>query len=304
MDLDDILSDKEPEKEPEPAKEPAEQAAKEPAKEPDAKEPEKEPAGDPVEEQLKSRRKEHRKKELTAQGRDPETGQFVAKELGAKEPAEAPKEPAKEPVKEPASALAVPAQPEFTEREKAFLRAAQEERTKRQELERRMAAPPPAKDEPAKTFWEDPEGALARQNEQHQAQLRTVWLNTAEAIARTRYTDYEQEKAVFVEMATQSPALYQEMLVSPDPAEFAYRTGKARRELKEAGGLEQLKAKIEAETRTRLEAEYRAKEEARLKELAAQRAALPGSLSDVRGASAPRKLEYTGPTPLADILKP
>lgn len=299
MELDDILNDKEPEKTP------AVEAPKEPAEVP------KETSSDPVAEQITSRRKEHRKRELVAQGRDPETGQFVSKEPKPEA------EPAKEPVKEAAKpaeaapaapaapATPAPAQPEFTERERAFLKTAEEERRKRQELERRLAAPAqsPAPTEPPKTFWDDPEGHLKAMQQSNQQIAIQTKLQTAEMIARSRYKDFDQEMAVFAEMAQTMPGLAQQCVSAPDPAEFAYRTGKAHRELREAGGLDQLKAKIEAETRARLEAEFKAKEEARAKELAEQRAALPGSLSDVRGASTPRKMEYVGPTPLADILK-
>lgn len=300
MELDDILKDdKEPEKSP-----PAE-ATSEPAKEPEKQ------SADPVAEQITSRRKEHRKRELTAQGRDPQTGQFVPKD--AQPEAEPAKEPAKEAPAAPAVAAtpaapvqpAAPAQPEFTEREKAFLRTAEEERRKRQELERRLAAPaqPAATADPAKTFWDDPEGRLKAMEQSNQQVAIQTKLQTAEMIARSRYQDFDKEMAVFSEMAQSMPWIAQQCVSAPDPAEFAYRTGKAHREMREAGGLDQLKAKIESETRARLEAEYRTKEEARVRELAAQRAALPGSLSDVRGASSPRKIEYTGPTPLADILK-
>lgn len=293
MELDDILSDKEPEAPKEPA-----------AKEPAAAEP-KEPT-EPAVDRPKPSRKEHMKREYAAQGRDPETGQFVAKpaqaepvptEPKAAEPAESPKEP--------------PAAPEPSEVQKAWerekaalLKAALDERKKRQELERQLAQPmkPAQPQEPAKTFWEDPEGHLNAIKEQSSQVALQTKIETAEMIARSRYQDFDQEVAVFKEMALSVPGLAQQCFSSPDPAEFAYRTGKFHRELKEAGGLDQLRTKIEAETRATVEKEFKAKEEARLAEMARQRAALPGSLSDVRGAAASKRMEYTGPTPLDVIL--
>lgn len=275
--LDSILNDKAPPPEPTPA---------EPAAEP----------AEPAVDDRHNRKRQHRAKELTAQGRDPETGQYIPKA----EPEPAKVEPKAEPV---AAAPAAPAQPEFTEREKAFLRTAEEERRKRQELERRYAQPqPPAPPtEPAKTFWDDPEGVFTKHRQEIQQVAAQTKLQTAEMIARTKYQDFDQEVAVFSEMAQTMPGLAQQCFASPDPAEFAYRTGKAHRELKEAGGLDQLRAKIQAEERAKVEAEWKAKKEAEAAELSRQRAALPPSLSEVRGGSQNR-VAWTGPTPLDSIL--
>ena len=293
MELDDILSDKEPET----------------PKEPEAKEPASAEQKEPAEPGPKPSRKEHMKREYAAQGRDPETGQFVSKEpeekaeLASAEPKAA--EPAAEPPKEPAAAAEPSEAQKAWEREKAaLLKAALDERNKRQELERQLAQPskPAQSQEPAKTFWEDPEGHLNAIKEQNNQVALQTKLQTAEMIARSRYQDFDQEVAVFREMAQTVPGLAQQCFSAPDPAEFAYRTGKFHRELKEAGGLAQLRTKIEAETRAKVETEFKAKEEARQAEMARQRAALPGSLSDVRGAAAPKRMEYTGPMPLDVIL--
>ena len=295
MELDDILSDKEPEAPKEPA-----------AKEPAAAEP-KEPA-EPAVDRPKPSRKEHMKREYAAQGRDPDTGQFVAKE----QPVQAEPVPTEQKAAEPTeSPKGPPAAPEPSEAQKAWerekaalLKAALDERNKRQELERQLAQPtkPAQPQEPAKTFWEDPEGHLNAIKEQSSQVALQTKLQTAEMIARSRYQDFDQEVAVFKEMALSVPGLAQQCFSSPDPAEFAYRTGKFHRELNEAGGLAQLRTKIEAETRAKVETEFKAKEEARLADMARQRAALPGSLSDVRGAAASKRMEYTGPTPLDVIL--
>ena len=292
MELDDILSDKEPEAPKEPA-----------AKEPAAAEPKE--AAEPVIDQPTPNRKEHLKKEYAAQGRDPETGQFVSKEPAAATTETKAAVPAAEALKDPAAAIEPSEAQKGWEREKAaLLKAALDERNKRQELERQIAQPakPVQPQEPTKTFWEDPEGHLNAIKEQNTQVALQTKLQTAEMIARSKYQDFDQEVAVFKEMAMTVPGLAQQCFSSPDPAEFAYRTGKFHRELKEAGGLTQLRANIEAETRAKVETEFKAKEEARQAEIARQRAALPGSLSDVRGAAAPRRLEYTGPTPLDVIL--
>lgn len=291
--LDDILS--------EPKETPDKPETTEPA---EPTEPEKQ-------EQVRSARREHQDKEFSARGlkRDPETGQFVSAKEEPKEPkeekAEEPAKEAKEPAKEaPKETPKEQPKEELTPKERAFLQAAHEERVKRQNLERQLAelqakAKP---EEPAKGFWDDPEGVLSKHEQQLRDVERNTILRTSEMIARSKYQDFDQEVGVFAEMLKAVPGLHQAWLAAPDPAEFAYRTGKSHRQLSEAGGVDKLREKIEAETRAKVESEFRAKEEARQKEMAALRAALPQSLSDARGTTQHRPV-WTGPAPLEDILK-
>lgn len=295
--MDDILSDKKPAA-PEAPTAPAPEKAVEPAAAPEA----------PKVERPLSRKKQWQDREQDAQGRvrDPDTGQYVAKEEKKAEEA-----PAKEPPAEPAKAeTAKPAvaapQQEFTDKEKAFQRAMMEERGKRQELERRLAAVEaakgPASTEAPKTFWDDPEAALAK----HRAEIRTeatnARLQTSEFIARQKHQDFDEKVATFEKILQQTPGLAQQWLASPDPAEFAYTTGKNHLELEQAGSIDQLRAKIEKET----EARVRLKLEAELKEkaevLARERAALPPSLSDAR-STGENKHVWGGVPSMEDILK-
>jgi hypothetical protein len=305
--LDDVLSDK-----------PTEKTTEAPAPEPKAEstEPRAEPGdglaadGQPKKE---NRRREHQKKEWEAQGRDPTTGQFVAKQ----EKNEAPKPEAKpeakhepKPEPKPAEVKAEPAKPpqqEMSDKERAAFAAAADERKKRQELERRLAALEAAqqqkpKEEPKK-FWDDPDAALKN----HEQALRNVEVNTrlqtAELIARGKYTDYDETIAHFAELVKQYPGLGPQMVQQIDPAEFAYRTAKNHREMQQAGGLDKLRAEIDAkaraEERAKVEAEFKAKQE----QMERERAAIPPSLSDVRGAApGQRAAVWGGPTPLADVL--
>ncbi len=285
--MDDILSEK-----PAVPEAPAPAAPEAP---PDAGTPE------PVERPT-SRRKAHAEREALAQGkvRDPDTGQFRKVEEAAPE-APAPEAPKPEAPAPPAPAA--PAQPEFTAREKAFLKGLEEERTKRQEAERKLKEAAPK--EPEKTFWEDPEGALAKEREatervrqETQQAVLNMRLQTAETIARSKHADFDEKIAVFSELAKTTPGLGQQWLASTDPAEYAYQLGKSHMELREAGGLEQLRAKIEKETRVKLEAEYAKKAQ----ELEAQRAALPPTLTNAHASAAP-KVVWGGPTSMKDILQ-
>jgi hypothetical protein len=301
MSMDSILNDDKPE----PA---APAAVEKPAAEAPA-------AAAPVERPTSSR-KEWADKEQAAQGRvrDPETGQFVKAE---EKPAEPAKEPAKpeakaEPVAPapPAAPVAAPAAPaapapqEMTEKERAFLRAVQEERGKRQELERRLAAIEAARTQPAapgeapKTFWDDPEGSLKKHQEEIRKETVNARLQTAELIARRAHPDFDEKIEVFRKIAEQTPGLVGQMLAAQDPAEFAYGLGKNHLELQQAGSIEGLRAQIEKETRVKLEAELKEKAD----KLAAERAALPPSLSEApsRGVNRPT---WGGPPSMEDILK-
>ena len=248
-----------------------------------------------------NRRRDLQRKEWEAQGRDPNTGQFIPK------PKEEPKEEPKAEVKaEPkVEVKPEPKREEFTDKERAFLRAAEEERRKRQELERRLAEleKPKQPEGEKKTFWDDPEGHLKTFEQGLEQKLTQRELNTklatSEAIARTRYQDFDEKIQVFAEVLQQTPGLHAQWLASQDPAEFAYRFGERTKMVRDAGSIDELKAKIAKETRARLEVEFKAKQ----KELEDQRAALTPSLSDVRGVAKREQPVYTGPTPLDDILK-
>ena len=239
-------------------------------------------------------------------------GKFAAKQPEPKKEEPPAAEPEKPEAKaEPKAEPAKPTQPEFSERERAFQTAMMEERRKRQELERSIKereqnAASLNPDGTPKTFWDNPEEMLARFEARVQSQAISTRLSTAEQIARSRYGNQEFDAKVgkFAEVMQSTPGLYQQWLASPDPAEFAYNTGKLHMDLAEAGNIEALKEKIEKEAREKVEREYaerQAKEKEEADRQRAELAGLPGTLSDARGAPQQRS-EWTGPTPLDDIL--
>ena len=255
-------------------------------------------------EKVESRRKKFQQKERdereagNGRVRDPETGQYVPKT--AEPVAETPVTEVKAEKSEPAPQQAVKEAPkqEFTEKERAFLAAAQEERRKRQALEHQLAELQKKPAEEKKTFWDDPEAALQHFQQQTETAITKTRLDTAEAIARTKYKDFDANVAEFAELMQTVPGVKQQWLAATDPAEFAYQVGKRQKELKSIGNLEEYRANIERETRAKLEAEYKAKEEERRK-LASD---LPTSLSDVRGSNPTNRMVYSGPTPFEAIL--
>lgn len=196
---------------------------------------------------------------------------------------------------------AEPKQPELTEKERGFLAAAEAERKKRQDLERRLAEyekKQPEQPAEKKSFWDDPEGHLKKDREETRQEVLHAKLQLTEQMAREKYKDFDPVIEVFAEQLHQTPGLHAQWLASPNPAEFAYKVGKHAKDLREAGSIDALRERIEKETRVKLEAEFKARQE----ELDKQRAALPGSLSDVRGGVAQNKTVFTGPPSLDDIL--
>lgn len=215
-------------------------------------------------------------------------------------PAPAPEPPAPEPAPAvPEPAAAAPQQP-MTDKEKAFYTAMSEERRKRQEIERKFnelqQAQPPQE---LKAFWDDPEAALQTFKYEVDKVVTTTRMDTAEQIARSKYNDFDDKINVFAEVLQSTPGLREHWMQAPDPAEFAYRTGKNYMELQQAGNIDALRAKIESEVRMKLEAEMKAKDEARKAELAA----IPPSLSNAQSAPG-NKAVWGGPPSLDNILKP
>lgn len=290
MTLGDILGDDKPAAAPAP--EPAAPATSEPVKEAAPEKPER----------TISRKQAHQDIEQAAQGRvrDPTTGQYAAKEKEAEPAKETVK--AEEPAKEPAKPVAAPQQ-EFTEKEKGLLRAAMEERNRRQAVEKQLSElQAKAPKEPEKAFWDDPEGAMKRQADEMRQQAITIKFQTAELIARQRHPDFDEKIVEFKKFVEQNPSVVPHWMASPDPAEFAYKLGTNQLELQQAGGMDALKVKIEKDTearvRTKIEAELKEKAEA----LAKERAALPPSLSEARSTGSSSRPMWSGPPSLDNIL--
>jgi len=304
MSMEDILADELPPREEAPKAEEPPKTEAAPEAPPEKPEPSSEP-------KVRSRRKEWQDREMDARGlrRDPETGQFVPKEPAeAEKPAEAAQAATEKPA-EPEKPAAV--QQEMSDKEKAFLRAMQEERQKRQELERRLQAieaartqqtAPPQPAEAPKTFWDDPEGFLARHNEQVKRESINTRLQISETLARKTHNDFDAKVEVFGQLIQTTPGLRERWLASSDPAEFAYTVARNHMELQEAGNIDALREKIAKETETRVRAQIEAELKAKAEALAKERAALPPSLSEARTTGQPNRPVWNGPTSMDEIL--
>ena len=207
-----------------------------------------------------------------------------------------------------------PPKQDFSDKERAFQVAALDERRKRQEAEgqrealKKELSELKAK-ETAKPFWDAPEEALAKQQKaieermaqienKTQAEVINTKLGLFEAVARSRYTDFDSKINEFAKIMESNPHLHREWLNSPDPAEYAYQKGKNSLTLQEAGSIDNLRSNMEKELRIKIESELKEKED----KLRKEREEIPGSLSGTRGMTQ-SKTEWTGPTSLDSILK-
>lgn len=270
------------------------------------KEPET-PVEAPKEEPIKAdhNKQAFRDKEQEARGnvRDPVSGQYRPKEPKAEVKEEVKAEPKPEIKAEPKIEPTKPLE-EYSAREKAAFAKAADETRKRQALERQLAEL--KQKETEKPFFEDPEGALARQKQDFENKLTFASLSTkvqtSESIARSRYPDYDEKFAVFSQMVNDAPHLAEQAFQASDPAEFAYKTAKMQKDLQDAGGIEQMRAKVEAEMKAKIKAELETEWKKREEELKKQRDELPGSLTDIPSKGANRPV-WSGPPSLDDILK-
>lgn len=225
------------------------------------------------------------------------TDDVVTEPLAAPTPQATPEPQAIEPQiqNEPAAAPVV--KQEMTDKERAFMAAAKDERNKRQELERRLQEIE-AQQNPPKEFWEAPEERLQQFEARIQHNVLVSKMDISENLARSRYQDFDEKVGVFKELLENTPGLIQQFTSALDPAEFAYRTSANYMKVRDAGSIDGMRSKIEAEVRAKVEAEYREKELAREKKLGS----IPNSVSNITGSGASSSPVWNGPTPLDSVL--
>jgi hypothetical protein len=177
------------------------------------------------------------------------------------------------------------------------------------EAARKVAATPPApapqpvveraEPRPIPSPIEDPAGYHAY----IQQDLFNRSLNMSEVMLRQQIgDDAEVDAAVnkFKELAGQNPALRQELARQAHPYKFAFDYAKKQQALEEIGDPDAYRAKLEADIRAKLEAEYSG---AVQQQPAAQRVVLPQSLGTARSA-APRSATVLNiPEDFSDILR-
>lgn len=233
-------------------------------------------------------------------GRD-DKGRFVPKETtrATEDGAEDDRKPASEPAEEkPKPTIPASAQEALnTDERRKRQRLEEENRQLREQMARLSRPPQPQRPDPIA----DPEGAQQYDREQYQSSLVDMKVDMSWEIAASTIRDFDavmnDPDYGWRHAAQEDPTLYQRAIQSQNPAKFAYQAVKRSRFMRDVGdNPDDYKARLRKE----IEAEFAAKAPA------VQPAAPlpPKSLADANSAPAPKPGEWTGPTPLKDILKP
>lgn len=201
-----------------------------------------------------------------------------------------------------------PAAPPAAEENPVPVKALQEERRKRQELEARVEElmkrlePPPQPAQPLPSVFEDEDGfsqsleeravrkAIEALNPQMQQQMQAMMIEMKRQTYRTQYTDFSELETELFEEMKGNPALAQQVSTAEDPVEFGYRYMKNKKEVATLGSLD-LEA-IKSELREQLKAEMA---------VAPPAPSIPDSLAGSQ-SSRSSAVVPAGPPSLADIL--
>lgn len=163
----------------------------------------------------------------------------------------------------------------------------QDERRKRQELERRLAAMEQQREpEPVPDIIEEPEAFVAHQDQKRQQERLQDRVAISEEIVRTSVgeEEYAKAEAAFTDEMANNPSLAAEAMRAQNPAMFMYKTGKAVLDRQEIGDPKEYAAKQVAAA---LEAQKATMAEEIAKQVQEQVAKLvPKSLADDASAGA------------------
>ncbi len=203
------------------------------------------------------------------------------------------------------------------------LQAVEDERRKRQALEQSVqqlqsqitALQQPKQPDPEPEFL-DPEAVNhAKQYVDStvsslKREMAVTNANLVEQTFRAANPDYDDVARDVYQAAEQNPALAQQILNAPNPAEYAYRLGQAARQKREldgfvqnyGGSVEEMKAKLAEELRPQLEEEFRAKHANATAPLT-QNTAPPQSLAGTPAdASRDHGKHWDGPVALESLI--
>jgi hypothetical protein len=187
------------------------------------------------------------------------------------------------------------------------LKALEDERRKRQELEKRLQeleqrAQPRQQSQPQQQPQpqfpdplDDPQGyARYMQQELQRSQFETRAMVSQEMM-RAQHKDYDEVEAIFVEAARSNPMLLQEMISHPVPGKYAYEQGRKIKLMQEISDPDAYRARLREEILAELNGTQ------------AQQPVAPAPKSLAGATSAPvkqssRKSQYDGPADLSELL--
>lgn len=148
------------------------------------------------------------------------------------------------------------------------VKALQEERRKRQELEQQLQelqARLQQPQQPAPDIWEDTQGWQQHfggevVNTAVQTAVENAALKTSEMIARQAHEDFDQIWTEMNAFLVENPSLVQKAKADPHPWGFAYKAYKNHQRMQDLGAVDvgDLEARLREQIRAELEAQYKA----------------------------------------------
>lgn len=191
------------------------------------------------------------------------------------------------------------------ERDARSMRAQIDEQNKRfAEMEKRLAPKP--EDLDAKFFDGSPAKFIGEQIQSqmksaHEAAERRFYLSNME-LARRQFPDFEDAREAFVDAASKTPAMWNDIANSPAPAYAMYDAGK---KLSAGSGesQEQLVARLVADGIEKAMAGRDGGQAAEVETTAVvERKSVPKSTIGARGTSVGKTAQWSGPTPISKIF--
>lgn len=173
------------------------------------------------------------------------------------------------------------------EPDKVPIKALQDERRKRQDLQERLEAleRQTPNEQETKDFWDDPEAHLQGMEKKFQDALLNERMNISESFARKRWEDLDERLESFKGMIEQTPSLRDEMLRHPSPWEFVGEQVERQRKLDEFDSAEEYRKKLDADFEKRVAEEAKKRADKALAEQQEKSEELPGSAADARQAA-------------------
>ncbi|MFD1216409.1 hypothetical protein [Microbulbifer celer] len=205
--------------------------------------------------------------------------------------------------------------PEDEEPKDWTFKAVKDERTKRQAAEARakeleeklqqfIGGQQQQPEQPKKPDWfNDPETAAQQQQQQMQQMLFEQRAQIGQEIMRDQHDDFDEMETRFFQMLEENPQLGAGLHSAANPAKYAYETAKKAMEAEALKDVDGYKARLREEVRKEEEAKVRAEYEAKLQKQQEKEGAILPSLSDAPSRGGLKSDDWSGPTPLDEILK-
>lgn len=167
------------------------------------------------------------------------------------------------------------------------------ERSKRQELERRLQALEGQKQQESDSdtypdVFADQEGFTKRFQEEVDRKVGQVRIETAQQIMRTMHEDYDDREAKFLEYANENPSVLSDPKFKENPALFAYEFAGKLDEFSQVKNLDSYKERLREQIRKEVLEETQKEQQARQETAESQREAEMPSLAS-SGSTGPGK---------------